>query len=233
MSISTLIHKIRTRETLFYAYLHDFYKFITNWNIPAPSFFGAFFYTERKCRKTIFYWLKNKFYWEPMLRYRCSVVGAMVKTDGDIPLVSGNGRIIIGDRVTLGNRLAFFVTQQFQELPVLTIGDDSTINYCTVISVCSHVTIGKRCRIAGEVKIFDNNSHSISTDNDRRMSESDVKPIVIEDDVWVGMGSIILKGVTLGRGSVVAAGSVITKNVPAMTVVGGNPARVLKKIYHP
>ncbi len=232
MGISTLIHKIRTRETPFYASLYDFYKIMSNWNLPAPSFWGGFFYTERKCRKTFFYWFKNKLYWEPMLRYRCSVVGAAVKTDGDIPLISGNGQIIIGDRVSLGNRLAFFVTQQFQEQPVLTIGDDSTINYCTVISACSRITIGKRCRIAGEVKIFDNNSHSITLDNDRRMSESDVKPIVIEDDVWVGMGSIILKGVTLGRGSVIAAGSVITKNVPAMTVVGGNPARVLKKICH-
>jgi len=230
MDLSTLINKIRTRENSFYSFLHDAYKSLINWNFPAPSFIGGFFYTERKFRKTLLGWFKNKFYWEPMLRYRCSVVGARVTTSGDIPLIVGNGRIIIGDRVKLGNCLAMFVLQRFQDLPELTIGDDSTINYCTVISVCSRVTIGKRCKIAGEVKIFDNNSHSIFPENDRIMTENDIKPIVIEDDVWVGMNSIILKGVTLGKGCVVAAGAVVTKDVPPMTVVGGNPARILKKI---
>jgi acetyltransferase-like isoleucine patch superfamily enzyme len=54
--------------------------------------------------------------------------------------------------------------------------------------------------------------------------------IVIEDDVWIGMNSVILKGVTIGKGSVVAACSVVTKDVPPMTLVGGNPAKIVKKI---
>lgn len=56
------------------------------------------------------------------------------------------------------------------------------------------------------------------------------KPIVIEADVWVGAGSIILGGVTIGKGSVVAAGSLVTKSIPSNTVVGGNPAKVIKII---
>jgi Acetyltransferase (isoleucine patch superfamily) len=55
-------------------------------------------------------------------------------------------------------------------------------------------------------------------------------PIVLEDDVWIGSGSIILKGITIGEGSVVAAGSVVTKDVSPNVIVGGNPARVLKEI---
>lgn len=109
-----------------------------------PQLFLAVFYTERKFRKSFLGWFTNKLYWEPMLRYRCSVVGVGVTTSGDIPLIVGNGRIVIGDRVKLSNRLAMFVLQRFQELPELTIGDDSSINYCTVISVCSRVTIGKQ-----------------------------------------------------------------------------------------
>lgn len=53
-------------------------------------------------------------------------------------------------------------------------------------------------------------------------------PIVVEDDVWIGYGSIILSGVSIGRGAVIAAGSVITKNVPCYSIVAGNPARVVK-----
>lgn len=55
-------------------------------------------------------------------------------------------------------------------------------------------------------------------------------PIILEDDVWIGSGSIILKGITIGEGSVVAAGSVVTKDVSPNVIVGGNPARVLKEI---
>jgi acetyltransferase-like isoleucine patch superfamily enzyme len=56
------------------------------------------------------------------------------------------------------------------------------------------------------------------------------KPVVIEKNVWIAAGAIILGGVTVGENSVVAAGSVVTKNVPANTLVGGNPARVIRPI---
>ena len=54
--------------------------------------------------------------------------------------------------------------------------------------------------------------------------------IKIEDKVWIGFNSIILKGVTIGQGAVIAAGSVVTKDVPAFTLVGGNPAKIIKKL---
>ena len=57
-----------------------------------------------------------------------------------------------------------------------------------------------------------------------------VKPIVIEDDVWIGCRAIALPGVIIGKNSVVAAGSVVTKNVPPNTMVGGNPAKLIKNI---
>lgn len=56
------------------------------------------------------------------------------------------------------------------------------------------------------------------------------KPIVIEDNVWIGAQSIILGGVTVGKGAIIAAGSVVTKNIPSHTVSGGNPAKVLRQI---
>lgn len=56
------------------------------------------------------------------------------------------------------------------------------------------------------------------------------RPIVIEDKVWIGIGATVLPGVTIGYGSIVGANSVVTHDVPPMTVVGGNPARFIKKI---
>ena len=58
-------------------------------------------------------------------------------------------------------------------------------------------------------------------------------PIIIKDNVWIGMSAIILKGVTVGEGAIVAAGSVVTKDVPPHTIVAGVPARVIKKdVYY-
>jgi len=56
------------------------------------------------------------------------------------------------------------------------------------------------------------------------------KPIVVEDEVWIGGGSVITQGITIGRGSVVAAGAVVTKDVEAYTIVGGVPAKQIRKI---
>lgn len=59
---------------------------------------------------------------------------------------------------------------------------------------------------------------------------ADHKPVVIGDNVWIGEYAAILKGVTIGRGSIVASHSVVTKNVPEYVIVAGNPARVVKKL---
>jgi len=56
------------------------------------------------------------------------------------------------------------------------------------------------------------------------------KPIVIEDNVWIGYGAILLPGVKIGRNAVVGAGAVVSRNVPANTIVAGNPARVIREI---
>jgi acetyltransferase-like isoleucine patch superfamily enzyme len=106
-------------------------------------------------------------------------------------------------------------------------------------SSCS-VKIGDRVLISHAVNIHDNNAHSLSATHrhDHFIAITTLghpkiaidileKAIVIEDDAWIGFGSAILKGVTIGKGAIVAAHSVVTKNVDAYTIVAGNPARVV------
>lgn len=62
------------------------------------------------------------------------------------------------------------------------------------------------------------------------MTKDDISPVIIGKNVWIGMNSIILKGVHIGNGNVVAVGSTVTKNVPVITVAGGNPTKIMKKI---
>lgn len=96
--------------------------------------------------------------------------------------------------------------------------------------------IGKYCSIAGNVKFICGGDHDINSfmtypfkkkyfGNDEALSKG---PIKIGDDVWIGTDALILSGVKIGRGSVIAAGSVVVKDVPPYSVVGGVPARVIK-----
>jgi galactoside O-acetyltransferase len=129
------------------------------------------------------------------------------------------------------------------------IGDNVYIGGATLISRES-ITIGDNVVMAWGVTIYDHNSHSLMWENrckdiDRwynaymekkspyegiDWSKISSKPIVIKDKVWIGFDALILKGVTIGEGAVVAAKSVVTKDVPPYTVVAGNPARIVKQI---
>ena len=110
---------------------------------------------------------------------------------------------------------------------VLEIGDKTYINHDSEIRCREHVSIGNNVSIAYNVLIQDSDYHTIYKEDGTPKPQT--LPIVIEDDVWIGANAIVLKGVTLGRGCVVAAGAVVTKSAPAYSLVGGNPARIIKQ----
>lgn len=84
------------------------------------------------------------------------------------------------------------------------------------------VEIGENCAISWDVTITDTDYHSIN-------SNKSTSPVFIEDKVWIGCKSTILKGVRIGKGSVVAANSVVTKDVPPNCLVAGVPARIIQR----
>ena len=104
----------------------------------------------------------------------------------------------------------------------LTLAGHGYMNYnCTLVCMDS-IYIGNGVIISENVVIRDSDIHSLE-------GFVNHKPIRIEDKVWIGTNAIILKGVTIGKGAVVAAGSVVTKDVPPNSLVGGNPARIIKE----
>ncbi|MEI7035754.1 acyltransferase [Fulvimonas yonginensis] len=111
------------------------------------------------------------------------------------------------------------------------IGEQTRI-HGSCIHAYRSVSIGRRCLIAANCQIIDCNGHELCFDDvDRRVDTVDEgQPVVIEDAVWIGANAIVLPGVRIGRGSVVAAGSVVTRNVPPRAVVAGNPARVVRRV---
>lgn len=154
--------------------------------------------------------------------------------------VDPNGQCVIGDNFRMSNGVRFNPIGFPQPCQIvvtanakLTIGNNVGISQAAII--CHHsITIGDDVKLGGGVKIYDTNFHSLNHEM-RRNRELDLKnkkcrSVVIEHDAFIGAGSIILSGVTIGENSIVAAGSVVSKSVPANEIWGGNPAKFIKKI---
>lgn len=126
-------------------------------------------------------------------------------------------------------RIQTFEAVRIECLPnaVLEIGNRTYINHDSEIRCREHISIGNDVSIAYNVLIQDSDYHTMCDENGN--AKPHTLPITVEDNVWIGANAIILKGVTLGKGCVVAAGSVVSKSVPANALVGGNPARIIKQ----
>jgi maltose O-acetyltransferase len=108
------------------------------------------------------------------------------------------------------------------------IGDHVYLNVLCTILDCNEVHIGQHVMIGPAVQIY-TAAHALQAEA-RIQGWEVAKPIVIEDNVWIGGGAILLPGVRIGRNAVVGAGAVVTRSVPANMIVAGNPARVIREI---
>ena len=129
----------------------------------------------------------------------------------------------------------------------IVIGNNLYIGPGSIIQSKESVTIKDNVVVGPNVTIMDNNNHPVDPEMRLKMSAcedffkddlwswkyAESKPIVIEENVWLGRDSRIMKGVTVGKGSIVALGSIVTKDVPPYTVVAGNPAKVVKNLTPP
>lgn len=113
------------------------------------------------------------------------------------------------------------------------IGDNVGMS-SAVLWAAKSITIGNYVKIGANVKIIDTDAHSLDWAIRRNRKEDikakSVSPVVIEDDVLIGMNCIILKGVTIGARSVIGAGSVVVKSIPPDCIAAGNPCRVIRQI---
>jgi len=122
----------------------------------------------------------------------------------------------------------------------ITIGSNTFIGN-SILASAVHIEVGDNVLISWGSNIVDHNSHAIAWSKrqhdvrDWYRGEKDwshvvTQPVLIGNRSWIGLNVIILKGVNIGEGAIVAAGSVVTKDVPPWTIVGGNPARTIREI---
>ena len=171
-------------------------------------------------------WLLRRILAAKIALRKASSVGKYVKLAGKMRVVN-EGKLIVGDRVLIHAQVAT------TELAVmkgaeLRIGNGAFLNYGAEICAHQYIEIGDEARIGTHCIIMDNDFHHVDLERRDKLPPSD--PVVIEPHVWIGNRVTVLKGVRIGYGSVIAAGSVVTKSIPPMSIAGGVPAKVLKKI---
>lgn len=155
-------------------------------------------------------------------------------------------RMIFGSRIRFGNHILVgtktkFVAASGAEISIgddfeskrfcylgamagkMKIADHVFLNQNVSITCMDEISIGSNCVIANNVVMVDH-------DHDMKNGGFVKAPIHIGEKVWIGANAVILKGVTIGDGAIVAAGSIVTKDIPAHTLVGGCPAKLIKTL---
>jgi acetyltransferase-like isoleucine patch superfamily enzyme len=151
-------------------------------------------------------------------------VPATTQFDGRIDAAPGS-RVQLGEHVRLGDGV-FFETAGDGSIK---LGRDVRINTGTLIASHVSITVGNDVLIGEYVSLRDANHGTADNGTPIRQQPHAARPIRIEDGAWIGRGCCVLGGVTIGAGAVVAANSVVTRDVPAMTIVGGVPAKPIRR----
>jgi acetyltransferase-like isoleucine patch superfamily enzyme len=175
------------------------------------------------------------FCWTRYMRSKGVKVGKNISLKGKPKIERFTGTIRIGDNVVLRSHSRGYHSALYAPTRLMTdtkpdatieIGDNTRVNGAC-IHATERITIGRDCLIAANVTILDSDGHGLLP-NERHLANPVSAPVTIEDNVWVGISVIVLKGVRIGKNSVVAAGSVVVSDVPPNCVAAGNPARIVK-----
>jgi maltose O-acetyltransferase len=148
-----------------------------------------------------------------------------VRLRGRVRVENYGGRIELGQRVRLEGRTLPIEMVAWRGA-MLQIGDGTYVNYGASLSAHQHVQIGENCMIGNYAVIMDSDYHDLLD----RTKPGESAPVEIEDGVWIGIRATILKGVRIGRRSVIGAGAVVTSDIPPDSLAIGVPARVVRHL---
>lgn len=167
----------------------------------------------------------------PLFKARCELAGKNLSLPNGIPLIIGNHlKIFLGDNVSIYR--STIGASKVYDKPVLRVGNNTSIGYGTTISVAKEVVIGDNCEISFNCLIMDSDDHPINPKKrllQLPVEKEEVKPVRIGNNVWMGAYSAVLKGVSIGDNSVIAAHAVVTEDVPKNCVYAGVPAKLVVK----
>lgn len=155
-----------------------------------------------------------------------------------------NSKLVLGDNILLNSDFKFSDTALTNKCKMvigyngqIMIGKNTKLNGCSITSY-KRIVIGENCQIASNTFIGDTDLHPVSTKERLKQVTGEKynheavrkKDVIIGNNVWIGWGAIILKGTEIGENSIISAGSVVKGKFPDNVIIGGNPARIIRKI---
>jgi len=186
--------------------------------------------------RSTYQFVARVFVCEPIFKAYCKKYGKGLRTDCHIHWIMGKGDIVLGENVWVDGKIAITFAARFADHPLLEAGDNTQIGDHCDFRIGKRISIGKNCNLSGRTLIMDSNAHPADPElrwKNEAPNPEDVRPVVIQDGVWIGKSCIIFPGVRIGEGSIVSAGSVVRTHVPPYSVVAGNPAKVMFRLKKP
>ena len=229
-SLQTIKQHLKTSQQPWAQFAFRQLKAVRNFALPAPHWLFRPLYIGHCTLRDSLAALARIFWWTPIFKGRLKRAGKQLYIYGGLPFVSGSLQIAIGDNCRISGHSTFSGRTCSPQQPQLLIGNNVDIGWMTTIAVGQRIKLGNNVRIAGRALLAGYPGHPLNA-KDRAAGlpelDSQVGNIVLEDDVWLATGVTITAGVHIGRGTIVAAGSVVTKNLPAGVLAGGVPAKVI------
>lgn len=137
-------------------------------------------------------------------------------------------KLILGRNCDIQDGVDFRIWHPYNDKSFIKIGDNVFIGHACEFVSGEKIIIGNNCLIASKTT-FNNTGHEYKINTNIKLQPITSAAIILEDDVWIGTSCVILQGVTIGTGSIIAAGSLVNKSIPPNEVWAGIPARFIKK----
>lgn len=226
--------KIKYSKKQPYSFIRNFYFGLKKVEIPNVYFINKiykFLFVTISLLKKIIFSVWHFAIIKPTFQSLSNKVGHSLSIESKTPQVWNNPIINIGNSVTISGHTSFFGCPFITENSIINIGDNSYIGYATTIAIGEKISIGKNVKIAANCFLAGYYGHPTdATDRSLNKKETNIKEIIIEDNVWIGTNSKIMKNIKIGKNSIISAGSVVIKDVPENVIVAGNPAKIVKKL---
>ncbi len=210
--------------------LKDLYRTFQSFSIPTPLWLGDALWAVHKGSSVLEEILYSSFISEPLYRSACAEIGPGFKAL-KAPYLMGKGKIVLGENVSIFGKLDIVFASILDELPVLKIGNNCQISHGIGFTIAKSVTIGNDVRIATGSSFQDTNGHPLDPESRRAggaPSQREVSPIVIGNNVWIGVDARILPGVRIGDNSIIGAGAIVRRSIPPNRIAIPELPQVLK-----
>lgn len=215
-----------------YRKLFTMLKRLRNWELPTPRLYNRAIYALLLTLRNSSESLMRVLIHTPAFKGRVHSCGRQLLLYGGQPYISGPLQIQVGDRCRISGQTTFS-GRSASGTTHLVIGNNVGIGWQTTIAVGRNVIIEDNVRIAGRAFLFGYPGHPMNAELRAQGlpdDDSQVGDIHLEKNVWLGTNVSVKGGVTIGEGTVVCAGSVVTKSLPPFVLAAGNPAKVLFSI---